>query len=167
MRPFLSTFVIAVTALLPIASEAEPQHIYIEQFSCETGPFSLRLPQKLPKLMKLGMVKHQTINTVEKWDGYTTTDRTVFFPDLTIGLVTFSNDSNRYMLSFVEIAGSQWSSIAPFQIGELVSSVREKLGKPASGDSNLGATYAGDAETISFLKAHRRITKITYQCYTG
>lgn len=167
MRHFASTLTIFALGFAPIGSQAQIPTIYVEHISCTDGSFRLRLPQNLPDVMKLGIVEKEKIDKIEKWDGYTTTHKTVFFRDLSLGLITNSNDSKRYMVSHVEITGKKWEHIAPFRIGESIQSVRGKLGRAAAEDPSLMAKYSGDTDEISFRHAAGKITKITYGCYTG
>jgi len=117
--------------------------------------------------MKLGSVEREEVHEVEKWDGYTATRKYVYFSGFTLGLVTFSNDPNRYMVSFAEITYPRWSHVAPFHVGESISSARRKLGAPTANDPELKATYGSEGGDISFQNSDGKITKITYACYTG
>jgi len=139
----------------------------MEQVDCQGGSFGLRLPRRLPEVMKLGPVKREEVREVEKWEGYTATRKYVYFAGFTLGLVTFSNDPNRYMVSFAEITDPRWTRVAPFSVGESVDSARGKLGAPAANDPELKATYGSEGGDISFQSSGGKITKITYGCYTG
>lgn len=168
MRYAIFSLVLFAAALVPVAaSPAESSSIYIEHISCDKGPFSLRLPKTFTELMKLGVVKKEKIDQVEIWDGYATTRKTLYFAGLSMGLITFSNDPDRYMVSFAKITGAQWSDLTPFPIGESVQSVVAKLGAPATADPRLKASYEGDTSAISFRHARGKITRVKYECYTG
>jgi len=75
----LAIFVIFAMTLIPAVGRAASSSVYIAQVSCEGGVFGLRLPQHLPDVMKLGPIEREEINEVEKWDGYTTTRKYVYF----------------------------------------------------------------------------------------
>lgn len=168
MRYAISFLALLSAALVPVAaSQTEPPSIYIEHISCDRGPFSMRLPKTLSELMKAGIVKREKIDQIEMWDGYATTRKTLYFSGLSLGIITFSNDPDRYLVSFVKVTGTQWSTITPFFIGETVQSVLAKLGAPAIADPRLKANYGGDTSTISFRHARGKITQVKYTCYTG
>lgn len=166
VRP-ISTAVIFAVALASSVGSAESPSVYIEPVSCDGGSFGLRLPPRLPEVMKLGSIAREEVQEVEKWDGYTTTRKFIEFSGFTLGLVTFSNDPNRYMVSFAEITSPRWSRIAPFRVGESLQSVRRKLGSAAATDPELKAKYGSEADDVSFQYARGKITKIVYACYTG
>ena len=117
--------------------------------------------------MKLGHVEREEVNEVEKWEGYTATRKYVYFSGLTLGLVVFSNDPNRYMVSFAEVTGPQWSQVAPFHVGESLQSIQHKLGSAAANDPELKASYGSESDSIRFESAEGKIKKVTYACYTG
>lgn len=117
--------------------------------------------------MHLGPIAREEVIEVEQWEGYTATRKHVYFPGLTLGLVIFSNDPDRYMVSFAEISSPQWAHIAPFHVGESAVSARRKIGTSADNDPNLKATYGSEAGELNFETSNSRITGITYTCYTG
>lgn len=166
LRPISAVAFLAIV-LVSSVTRAESPSVYVEQVSCEGGPFGLRLPPHLPEVMKLGSIAREEIQQIEKWDGYSTTRKYIEFSGFTLGLVTFSNDPNRYMVSFAEITSSRWSHIAPFRVGESVKSVRRKLGSSAASDPELKAKYGSEGGDVSFQYAHGKITKVVYACYTG
>ena len=158
---------ILVAILVSAIARAEPQSTYIAEFSCIGGPLGLRLPDQLPAVMKLGPVTRVEVLDVEKWEGYTTTRKYIYFSGLTLGVITFSNNPKKYMVSFAEITSAQWSHIAPFQVGELVTTANRKIGPSANGDLHLKASYGSEAGDLSIDSSGGRIGKVTYACYTG
>lgn len=140
---------------------------YTEQLSCYGPPLGLHLPQNLPDLMKLGPLVKEDVREVEQWEGYTATRKLVHFPGLVLGLVTFSNDPNRYMVGFAEISDSRWKKLAAFHVGESLESARRKLGPSAANDPELLVSYGGESDEIRFENYRGKLTKITYTCYTG
>lgn len=156
-----------ILLLFSVVAAAQPQQGYIAEFACEEGRFGLRLPNQLPAVMKLAPAKRVAVLEVEKWEGYTTTRKYVHFEGLTIGLVTFSNDKNRYMVSFAEITDSRWTRISTFKVGETTASARKKIGAPAVEDPSLKLHYGSEGGDIYFESIDGKIRKITYDCYTG
>ena len=160
-------FTLAMLLLLPAPALAQEQPGYLPEFGCQVPPFGLRLPAHLQGVMKLAPVRHVEILEVEKWEGYVTTRKYVHFPGLILGLVTFSNDRTRYMVSRAEVTDARWAEISPFRIGEKTSAVQHKLGLPAEHDPDLKSSYGSEAGDLRFESSDRKITKIIYDCYTG
>jgi hypothetical protein len=158
---------LAVYLLLPATVLAQAQSGYLPEFGCQTPPFGLRLPMDLQGVMNLSPVKHVEILEIEKWEGYTTTRKYVHFQGLTLGLITFSNDRERYMVSRAEITDVRWAEISPFRVGEYTSTVQRKLGLPADSDPELKSSYGSEGGDLRFESTDRTITKIVYDCYTG
>ena len=114
-------FTLAMLLLLPAPALAQEQPGYLPEFGCQVPPLGLRLPTHLQGVMKLAPVRDVEILEVEKWEGYVTTRKYVHFPGLTLGLVTFSNDRERYMVSRAEITDARWAEISPFRVTVRVS----------------------------------------------
>jgi hypothetical protein len=162
---------LAAAASSPVtANQAGPAgdpEYFVEGLRCLDGRHSMRLPKTLPALVKLAPVlKVEDLGT-ERWEGYTTTRRRFFFAGLTVGLVAYSNDANRYSLERVEIRGGQWARIAPFAVGEAIDSVRGKLGQIADDDVELRSIYQGENESVRFKTKAGAVSAVIYQCYTG
>lgn len=107
------------------------------------------------------------IQEIATEDAYTVTRKVVQFPGFIIGLVTFSNAPDRYMVSFAEIGSRRWAQIAPFRVGASTGEVRRKLGAAAGKDRDLKARYGSEAGDVGFQVDRGRITRISYGCYTG
>jgi len=159
--------ILAVLLLLPATALAQAQPGYLPEFGCQAPPFGLRLPTHLPGVMKLAPVRHVEILETEKGDGYTTTRKYVHFPGLTLGLITFSNDPKRYMVSRAEITDARWAEISPFKVGETISSARQRIGSPAADDPDLKSDYGSEGGDLRFESIDGTITKVIYGCYTG
>lgn len=158
-----------VTTLLlhPATALAQAQPGYLPEFACLMPPFGLRLPPHLPDLMQIAPVRDVEILEVEKWDTYTTTRKYVHFPGLTLGLVTFSNDPTRYMVSLAEISDARWAEISHFKVGDSTASARRKIGSSAAGDPDLKSDYGSEGGDVRFESLNGKITKIIFRCYTG
>ncbi len=163
------SLILAVLLLLPVTAlaQVQAQPGYLPEFGCQAPPFGLRLPTHLPGVMKLAPVRHIEILEVEKWDRNTTTRKYVHFLGLTLGLITFSNDRKRYMVSRAEITDARWAEISPFKVGETTSSARQKIGSPATGDPDLKSDYGREGGDLRFESIDGTITKVIYDCYTG
>jgi hypothetical protein len=163
LRQFILASIIATSHVC----WAEAQSVYTERFQCVGGPFGLRLPSNLHELLKIGSIRREVLQGIEQWDGYTATRKYLEFDGFTLGIITFSNDLNRYMVSYAEITSPRWSRIAPFRVKESINSVRQKFGNLADNDSGLASKYGSESGDINFESSHRTIEKITYSCYVG
>ena len=170
-RLFALAAALAAAAISPaIANQAGPAgdpEYFVEGLRCLEGKHSLQLPKTLPALRNLAPVLKVEDLGVERWQGYTTIHRRIRFAGLTVGVVAYSNDANRYSLERVEIRGAQWARIAPFAVGETIESVRGKLGEIAVDDVTLRSIYSGENESLHFETKSGKVSAIIYQCYTG
>jgi hypothetical protein len=164
---FTNKLITLALALFSTMVNAESESTYIERFSCIGGSLGLHLPNELPSLIALKPIIREEVHEVESWDGYTATHKHEHFPGFTLGIITFSNDSNRFMVSFAEITSRKWSHISPFYIGENISSARRKIGAFADNDPYLKKSYGSEDGDVSFQTYNGKIKKIIYTCYTG
>jgi hypothetical protein len=150
-----------------LAAQSDAPQVFIEGLSCTNGKYGMRLPATLPKLLALAPVTKEEPQETERWDGYTTTRKRIHFEGLSMDIVTFSNNPNRYMVAAAELRSPAWARLTPFAVGESITAVRAKLGKPAEADEPLRATYAGENESLRFQTRAGRVTAVVYECYTG
>ncbi|RQP26293.1 hypothetical protein [Piscinibacter terrae] len=150
-----------------LAGAAGNPEVFIEGLTCSAGAHGLRMPATLPELMRLGRVQQESVQGVEQWEGYTATRKTVSFPGLVLGIVTFSNQADRYMLSSAEISAATWQKLSPYAVGQPVKAVRSVLGAASADDTELRSTYTGENDSIRFETVGGKVSKIVYQCYTG
>lgn len=140
---------------------------YVESIRCVGGPFGLRLPQDARTLRALAPLLRETVDEVERWDGYTATRSTLQFDGLELGVVLFSNDPTRLMLTRAEIQDPRWNRLMPFKIGQPVSAAHAVLGRHAQADAELSQTYGGDADSVSFQTSGGLLRSVSYSCYSG
>jgi hypothetical protein len=86
---------------------------------------------------------------------------------LALGVVTFSNDSSRYMPMYARVTSREWRITGPFMVGQSVIGARRALGHAADHDPDLRKDYASEGATVHFEHAHGALTSITYTCYLG
>lgn len=152
---------------LALADPAMPGLGYVENFSCNHGPFSLRLPSDVRSLPRLGKVLKRTSGEVTNWDSDYTTWNYLHYSGLYLAYITFSNDPARYMINLVEVTGADWSITGPFKVGSSVKSVQNMLGSVAEDDGELKREYGSESDRVIFEQVKGKITKISYECYTG
>jgi hypothetical protein len=158
----------ATTASANQAGPAGDPQYFIEGLACQGGKFSVKLPPTLPALLALAPRHGEKSLGTERWEGYTTTRKKIWFDGLVIDLVTYSNDPERYSLSAVTIRGAAWARLAPFAVGEDVDAVRAKLGDVSKDDWQLRSIYAGESESVRFETTKAgKVSAVIYECYTG
>ena len=145
----------------------DPQY-FVEGLACQGGKFGLRLPAKLPALLALGPKHGEQRLETQHWDGYTTTRKRIWFDGLSMDLVTYSNDPDKYSLETLTIRSEAWAKLAPFAVGDSIDAIRAKLGDVAKDDWQLRSVYAGESESVHFETMRAgNVSAIIYQCYTG
>jgi len=165
-RLFVTSLLCLVHAVSQAGAAGNPE-VFVEGLACNGGAHGLRLPATLPELMRLGRVQQETVQGTERWEGYTATRKTVSFQGLVLGIVTFSNQADRYMLSSAEISSASWQKLSPYVVGQPVKTVRSVLGAAAADDEQLRSTYTGESDSIRFETTGGKVSKVVYQCYTG
>lgn len=168
VRHLLIILLGACAAVATLSSTAsEDPSVFLEQVRCVGGPYGLRLPKSLPQVLALGQIQREEVRGVERWKAYTATRKYVFYAGLTLGLVAFSNEPERYLVSFAEVSSPKWNRVSPFGIGESVASVQAKLGTAAAKDSALKSSYASESDSVRFQASVGKVVKVAYECYTG
>lgn len=172
---FYRIFLLASAALISGTARADGNFsqssnstgIYIEEISCDTGKFSLRLPDYLPDLLKISKVISNEVVDRQNYGDYTTERRHISFDGLRLGILSSSKEPLRYLVTFAEITGPTWRIAGPFVIGDSVKLVQGQIGALAKQDGKLKKSYKGDGASIDFIVSNGKITKIEYSCYTG
>lgn len=163
----LSLAVGACAAPCVAGQPGDPQY-FLEGMRCAGGEFGLRLPTTLPELMALAPLRQEVVHGVEAGEGFTITRKTLRFDGLAIGVVTFSNDAQRYWLASAEVRSTAWQHLTPFRLRQSIEDVRKRLGTVAQDDQYLRSIYAGESDSVRFESTRRgRVTAVLYECYTG
>jgi hypothetical protein len=151
------------------AGQAGEPQAYLESLHCQEGPYALVLPPTLDGLRALGkpVRERNGPSEAQAGEGYSISRKTLEFDGLVLQLIVFSNDKQRYMLASAEISSPRWSIAGPFRIGASLADTRTLLGKAAQDDEGLHAEYGGDVDSLRFEQLGGRVSKISYQCYTG
>ena len=162
---------LAVSAGTGSANQAgpagDPQY-FVEGLACQGGKFSLRLPAKFPELLALAPKHGEQRLETQRWEGYTTTHKRIWFDGLSMDLITYSNDPDKYSLAGLTIRSAAWAKISPFAVGEPIDAVRAKLGDIAKDDVQLRSIYSGESESVRFeTNRAGNVSAVIYECYTG
>jgi hypothetical protein len=150
------------------AGPAGDPRYFVEGMACQAGKFSLRLPATLPALLALGRPLGEQRLESQRWEGYTTTHKRIWFEGLSLDLITYSNDPDKYSLASLTIRSAAWARLAPFAVGEPVDAVREKLGDISKDDWQLRSIYGGENDSVRFETTRAgNVSAVIYECYTG
>lgn len=158
---------VAMGIALASSSAQCEETVYLESVHCVGGPYGLNLPKDARKLKSLGKLLRETVSEVERWDGYTATRKTLFFDGFEIGLVEFSNDPARVMVTHADISKPSWNRLSPFKLGRPVSEARALLGPSAKDDGELKRIYSSESDSVDFQTTSGVVVHVSYSCYSG
>ena len=144
------------------ATAANTSH-YVDKLACDSGPYGLKLPGTYAELRKIGALRSERRLREEDLGAYKATYRELQFNGLRLGVVTYSNDSNKYEVTSAEIRTSNWK-IAPFRAGHVLPA---KIGDVTTRELSSTATieFNGEEDTLRVRLVGRRVSVLTYLCY--
>lgn len=139
---------------------------YIEDLSCDVGPYRVVLPNTVTALRKIGLLrKEMLVNTIEWGDNSKSYVREMQFDGLKIVILSDAK-GQRYSLSQAVITSSKWSITPNYKVGDPISTALKRLGlKPTVVTDQL--SFGGDVDSVSFKLRNGRISEIQIDCYTG
>ncbi|QDZ29640.1 hypothetical protein [Noviherbaspirillum sp. UKPF54] len=140
---------------------------YIGNFSCEEAPFGLHLPGSYSSLLRIAPVKSNTVIDTENWEGYTTSRRDITFEGLSLRVITFSNDLERYMTALATVTKNGPWNANIFKLGQPLQEVQralERYDAALSSEDSIG-NEAGELKFIFGPDA--KVKSMNYSCYTG
>ena len=161
VRPAVVLVVLCI-ASLPAWARGNISH-FIEQVSCDSGPYALKLPKSYDELRKLGPLKGERVVREEDLGGYKARYKDLLFNGLRLGVVTYTNDPERYQVISAEIRSSHWRIAGPFRTGQALP---PRVGDVETKTLSASATheFSGDEDTVRVQLRHRRIVVLTYLC---
>lgn len=164
----MSRALLAVTLVLLSFSDAraaDTSH-YIDQLTCTSGPYSLRLPKTYDEVRKIGNLQSERLGKTQDFREYKTQDRQLIFNGLRLGIVTYSDDPDKYDVTSAEIRSSGWRIAGPFRVGGVLpAKVGDLSTKELSGTATI--EFSGDTDTIRMRLIGRRISSLIYLCSSG
>lgn len=160
-------FVTALVSATLSSGASCAETAFIASIRCIGGTYGLDLPQDARKLKSLDTLLRKEVSEVEHWDGYTATRTTLFFDGFELGIVEFSNDPARVMVTYADITKPSWNRLAPFKLGWPASEAQALLGASASGDDGLKRTYGGESDSVEFDVVSGVLARVSYSCYSG
>jgi hypothetical protein len=146
---------------------AQESSVFVEGLHCAGGRFGLVMPSDLRTLKNLGKITREEVSEVEQWDNYKATRKVIHFEGMTVGLIEFSNDPTRYMLTSADLTGPTWNRISPFKLRQLVSQAALVLGEHAKFDPGLRHTYGSENDSVKIQSTNGIVTRVSYACYSG
>jgi hypothetical protein len=133
--------------------------IVLKDFACRSGPFGARLPEKLSEVVALAPVvsRHET-----------EAGERIEFEGLSVEVVRFREEPERYLLGSLTIRDRAWASLSPFRVGDDLAKVHALLGAGSNADPELRAEYGGEeTDSVWFETRDGRLQAVVYGCYTG
>jgi hypothetical protein len=147
---------------LPAWAKGNTSH-FIDKLACDSGPYGLKLPKTYDELRKIGPLKGERLVRQEDLGPYKAVYRDLVFNGLRLGVVTYSNDADKFQVVSAEIRSPQWRIAGPFRQGHVLP--------PRIGDVDTKALkgtatveFSGDEDTVRVHLVGRRISVLTYLC---
>ena len=153
------------TALCFPALGAETTEVALHGYSCSAGAGGIRLPEKLSAVRALGVKVPEEVGESQQWDGYSTTERTLGLDGMTLQVITFSNDPERFLLSMAIIESARWD-LSVIRVGQQLKQAFAALGysgKPTNGNWR----FNGESESLYVEARAGKISRLVFECYTG
>ena len=154
----------AVLALFALSAHARgnTSH-FVDKLSCDSGPYSLKLPKTYAELRKIGPLKGQKVVREQDFGPYKARYVDLIFNGLRLGVVTYSNDEGNYQVTSADIRSSSWRIAGPFRYGQaLPARVGDVETKALS--ANATVEFSGDEDTVRIKLKGSRISALTYLC---
>lgn len=161
MRPVIALVVLCLAAL-PAWGRGNTSH-FIDKLSCDSGPYGLKLPGTYDELRKIGALKGEKLLRERDLGAYKASYRDLVFNGLRLGVVTYSNDPEKYQVVSAEIRSPQWRIAGPFRQGHALP--------PRVGDvdtkaltSSATVEFSGTEDIVRVKLVGRRVSVLTYLC---
>ena len=136
---------------------------FVDKLSCDSGPYGLKLPETYKELRKIAPLKAEKVVREQDLGPYKARYVDLLFNGLRLGIVTYSNDEERYQVTSADIRGPQWRIAGPFRQGHaLPPRVGDVETKAIS--ANATVEFSGDEDTVRVKLRGRRISTLTYLC---
>jgi hypothetical protein len=160
VKPLIAAAVLLTC--LPAWGKGDTSH-FIDKLACDSGPYGLKLPKTYDELRKIGPLKNERMLRQENLGRYQAQYRDLTFNGLRLGVVTYSNDADKYQVVSAEIRGPQWRIAGPFRQGQVlparVGDVDTKVLK-----STATIEFSGTEDTVRVRLVGRRVSVLTYLC---
>lgn len=167
-RPYLPSCWPGILCLLMIVSPATARagesEVQVPSFSCADKVLGIHFPARLSELRALGTIRSQKTVSRQRWDGYETVEQVLDFAGLSVQLVSFSHDAERYLLGAADVTGAAWS-LGALRVGRPAPPAFAALGlgRQRSGLWRL----SGETDSVYVELRDGRVRRFVYECYTG
>ena len=134
-------------------------------FRCMGAAESVQLPNTLPALRGLGeLLAEETVRT-EEWEGYRAVEKHLRFKGLSLHVITFANQPERYSLGSLDVSTPNWS-VAPILVGQPAAPLLQRLGAKQPGSSGAWR-FSGESDSLLIEVRRSKVQRVYYECYTG
>lgn len=136
---------------------------FVDKLSCDSGPYGLKLPKTYDELRKIGPMVRERVVREEDVGPYRVQYRDLVFHGLRLGVVTYSNDADKYDVSSAEIRTGAWKIAGPFRQGQILPA---QVGDIATKTLSSSATveFSGAEDVVRVKLVGRRVSVLTYLC---
>jgi hypothetical protein len=157
----LAAFFVLLAAL-PAWGRGDTSH-FIDKLSCDSGPYALKLPETYDALRKLAPLKGEKLVREQDLGSYRARYRDLLFNGLRLGVVTYSNDPEKFQVVSAEIRSPQWKIAGPFRQGyPLPKHVGDVDTKSIRSSSTV--EFSGNEDTVRVRLVGRKVSVLTYLC---
>jgi hypothetical protein len=147
---------------LPALARGDTSH-FIDKLSCDSGPYGLKLPKTYDELRKIGALKGEKLRRERDLGAYKASYRDLVFSGLRLGVVTYSNDADKYQVVSAEIRSPQWRIAGPFRQGQALPPRVGDVDTKALKSSSI-VEFSGTEDTVRVQLVGRRVSVLTYLC---
>ena len=153
---------IAALLAFPAWGRGDVSH-FVDKLSCDSGPYKLKLPETYDELRKIGSFKGEKLLREQDLGSYRARYRDLQFNGLRLGVVTYSNDPEKYQVVSAEIRSPQWKIAGPFRQG---AALPIRVGDVETKTIRSGATveFNGAEDTVRVRLVGRKVSVPTYLC---
>src|SRR5258706_2919104 len=158
----LALALVAAFFALPAWGRGDTSH-FVDKLSCDSGPYSLKLPDTYDALRKIGPLKGEKLLREQDRGTYRARYRDLQFNGLRLAVVTYSNDPENYKVVSAEIRSPQWKIAGPFRQGTVLPI---RVGDVETKTIRSGATieFSGNEDTVRVRLVGRKVSVLTYLC---
>ena len=164
MRTLLAILFAAVSLPLSFhaAGRGNTSH-FIDKLSCDSGPYSLKLPQTYAELKKIGSLVSERLVRDQDFGTHRARFRELVFNGLKLEVVTYSYEPDKFYVSQAEIRSASWKIAGPFRYGHALPAV---VGDVHTNTLRSTSTieFSGNEDTVRVRLVGRRVMGLTYLC---
>lgn len=160
-----SLALIGLSLIAPLAGATQPVEIDNPSFGCHKPGVGVELPKSLSALRQIGVVQSEELVRTEEWDGYQALEKRLQFNGLTLQVITFTNQPERYILSLLEVTMPNWS-VTPIRVGQAAGPALSGLAVSAKRPYGVWRIN-GETDTLLIQVRGGKVERVLYECYTG